>query len=57
MHPFVLLDCDVQLHAESRAEDGEQHGGVAAEDRTVSDGQYRCRYRSIVEAAQREAYL
>jgi hypothetical protein len=43
------------LDAEGGAEDGKQHGGVAAEDRTADGGQYR--YRSIVEAAQREVYL
>lgn len=32
--------CDVQLKAESGTEDGEQHGGVAAEDRAVIDGQW-----------------
>lgn len=53
----ALLDCDIQLHTEGGAEDGEQHGGVAAEDRTVFDDQYRCRCRSIVKDAQREAYL
>jgi hypothetical protein len=29
----------VQLHAESGAEDGEQHRGVAAEDRAAVEGQ------------------
>ncbi|KAH5163544.1 hypothetical protein HBH69_008400 [Parastagonospora nodorum] len=33
----VLLRFDVQLHAEGGAEDGEQHGGVAAEDRAAGD--------------------
>ena len=51
----VLLDCDVQLHAEGGAEDGEQHGGVAAEDRAAGDGQYR--RGSVKVFAQREAYL
>jgi hypothetical protein len=43
------------LDAEGGAEDGEQHGRVAAENRTAGDGQYR--YRSVAVFAQREAYL
>jgi hypothetical protein len=51
----VLLRFDVQLHAEGGAKDGEQHGGVAAEDRAAGDGQYRCGQDKMF--AQREAYL
>jgi hypothetical protein len=50
-----VRDYDVQLHAKGGAEDGEQHGGVAADDRTAGDGQYRC--RSVVVFAQSDAYL
>jgi hypothetical protein len=46
---------NVQLHTKGSTEDGEQHGCVAAEDRTASDGQYS--YGIVVAFAQREAYL
>jgi hypothetical protein len=45
------------LDTEGGAEDGEQHGRVAAENRTAVDGQYRYRYRCVAVFAQREAYL
>ena len=32
---YYLLGRHIQLHAESSAEDGEQHGSVAAEDRAT----------------------
>ena len=51
----MLFDCDVQLHTKGGAEDGEQHGRVAAEDRTAVDRQYL--YRSSEVLAQEEAYL
>jgi hypothetical protein len=38
--PYIRPGCgNVQLHAESGAEDGEQHGGVAAENRAAVEGQ------------------
>jgi hypothetical protein len=39
--PFPKLHsgcCGLQLQTEGGAEDGEQHGGVAAEDRAAADG-------------------
>ena len=30
--------CGLQLQTEGGAKDGEQHGGVAAEDRAAADG-------------------
>ena len=40
--PYVLISYNVQLETEGGAEDGEQHGRVAAEDRAAVDGQYPC---------------
>lgn len=34
------VHCDIQLHTECGAEDSEQHGGVAAEDRAAGHGQW-----------------
>lgn len=44
---------NVQLHAEGGAENGEQHSGVAAEDRAAADGQW-C---AVGGFAQRETCL
>jgi hypothetical protein len=38
---FLSECCGLQLEAEGGTEDGEQHGGVAAEDRAAVDGQSR----------------
>lgn len=46
---------NIHLHAESGAKDGEQHGRVAADDRTVFE--YQHLRRMVVGVAEGEAYL
>jgi hypothetical protein len=51
---YAAAMCDVQLETEGGAEDGEQHGRVAAENRTAFDDQYGSR---SVESRAGETYL